>query len=172
MASAALSAASCNCILSALLKSPDSSSARKLSIHSCPRPGLTFNSQSHQHTFSVGVTFKHKKGRNSVLVMAQAGSGVVEEKLGIRVEKNPCEERLKELNVRSWGKWGCPASEFPWTYDAKETCYLLKGRVKVTPAGATSGVEFGAGDLVVFPKGMSCTWTVTEAVDKHYLFEY
>ncbi|AES75819.1 ethanolamine utilization protein EutQ [Medicago truncatula] len=44
--------------------------------------------------------------------------------------------------------------KFPWTYDSKETCYLLEGKVKVTPNGANELVEFGAGDLVVFPKGM------------------
>lgn len=68
-------------------------------------------------------------------------------------------------------RWGCPPSKFPWTYDAKETCYLLEGKVKVTPSGANEAVEIAAGDLVVFPKGMSCTWDVSVAVDKHYLFE-
>ena len=68
-------------------------------------------------------------------------------------------------------RWGCPPSKFPWTYDSKETCYLLEGKVKVTPNGANESVEFGAGDLVVFPKGMSCTWDVSVAVNKHYLFE-
>ncbi|KAK6782066.1 hypothetical protein RDI58_019862 [Solanum bulbocastanum] len=67
--------------------------------------------------------------------------------------------------------WGCPPSKFPWTYSAKETCYLLKGRVKVYPDGSNQAVEIGAGDLVEFPKGMSCTWDVSEEVDKHYKFE-
>lgn len=68
-------------------------------------------------------------------------------------------------------RWGCPPSKFPWTYSAKETCYLLEGKVKVTPDGADEAVEIGAGDFVVFPKGMSCTWDVSVAVDKHYNFE-
>lgn len=68
-------------------------------------------------------------------------------------------------------RWGCPPSKFPWTYSSKETCYLLEGKVKVTPEGANEAVEIGAGDLVVFPKGMSCTWDVSVAVDKHYNFE-
>ena len=42
---------------------------------------------------------------------------------------------------------------------------------QVTPAGASDYVEFGAGDMVVFPDGMSCTWKVSEAVDKHYRFD-
>jgi len=68
-------------------------------------------------------------------------------------------------------RWGCPPSNFPWTYDATETCYLLEGKVKVTPSGANEAVEISAGDLVVFPKGMSCTWDVSVGVDKHYKFE-
>ncbi|CAK8567329.1 unnamed protein product [Lathyrus sativus] len=95
----------------------------------------------------------------------------VTEKLGIKIETNPSEETLTQLGVRQWSKWGCPPSKFPWTYDSKETCYLLEGKVKVTPNGANESVEFGAGDLVVFPKGMSCTWDVSVAVNKHYIFE-
>lgn len=30
--------------------------------------------------------------------------------------------------------------------------------------------SFGAGDLVVFPRGMSCTWKISTAVRKHYSF--
>ncbi|PPD75815.1 hypothetical protein GOBAR_DD27262 [Gossypium barbadense] len=75
--------------------------------------------------------------------------------------------------AKSWGFswWGCPPSKFPWTYSSKETCYLLEGKVKVYPDGSNDFVEIGAGDLVEFPKGMSCTWEVSVAVDKHYKFE-
>ncbi|KAL3513261.1 hypothetical protein ACH5RR_025978 [Cinchona calisaya] len=93
------------------------------------------------------------------------------EKSGIKIITNPPESKLSELGVRSWPKWGCPPSKFPWTYSSKETCYLLKGKVKVYPDGSDKIVEIGAGDLVEFPKGMSCTWDVSETVDKHYNFE-
>uniref|UniRef100_A0A0D9W5H8 (S)-ureidoglycine aminohydrolase cupin domain-containing protein n=1 Tax=Leersia perrieri TaxID=77586 RepID=A0A0D9W5H8_9ORYZ len=114
--------------------------------------------------------------RRFAAVRASASEAMATEKLGIRVERNPPESRLSELGVRQWPKWGCDKSKFPWTYSAKETCYLLQGKVKVYPDGAGAGgeedfVEIAAGDLVVFPKGMSCTWDVAEAVDKHYLFE-
>ena len=68
-------------------------------------------------------------------------------------------------------RWGCPPSKFPWTYSSKETCYLLEGKVKVYPDGSKEFVEIGAGDLVEFPKGTSCTWEVSVAVDKHYKFD-
>ncbi|KAI6689680.1 hypothetical protein NL676_026508 [Syzygium grande] len=107
----------------------------------------------------------------SIRASTESMSSSVVEKLGIKVERNPPEPKLTELGVRKWPKWGCPPSKFPWTYSSKETCYLLEGKVKVTPEGANEAVEIGAGDLVVFPKGMSCTWDVSVAVDKHYNFE-
>ncbi|AES75825.1 RmlC-like cupins superfamily protein [Medicago truncatula] len=48
-------------------------------------------------------------------------------------------------------KWGCPPNKFPWTYDFKVTCYLLEGKVKVTPN--SNSVEFSVGDLLCFLKG-------------------
>lgn len=75
-----------------------------------------------------------------------------------------------QLYMVAFNRWGCPPSKFPWTYSNKETCYLLQGKVKVTPDGSNESVEIGAGDLVEFPKGMSCTWDVSVAVDKHYNF--
>ena len=65
--------------------------------------------------------------------------------------------------------WEKEESEFPWSYSDKETCYLLEGQVEVTPEGAAP-VTFGKGDLVTFPKGMSCKWKITKAVRKHYTF--
>ncbi|KAL7118406.1 hypothetical protein ACP275_03G134400 [Erythranthe tilingii] len=92
------------------------------------------------------------------------------EKSSIKIVKNPPESTLSELGVRSWPKWGCPPSKFPWTYSSRETCYLLEGKVKVYPDDGEA-VEIGAGDMVVFPKGMTCTWDVSQAVDKHYKFD-
>ena len=54
-------------------------------------------------------------------------------------------------------------------YGFEEVCYLLEGRVKVTPSDSEA-VEFGSGDLVTFPRGMKCIWTIIEAVRKHYTF--
>ena len=79
--------------------------------------------------------------------------------MDIEVIGNPGEDKLKELGVENWGIWEKEASEFPWHYDQKETCYILEGQVTVTPEGG-SPVEIGKGDLVTFPQGMSCTWKV------------
>jgi len=87
----------------------------------------------------------------------------------IKVEKNPSQDRLNELDVRSWPTWSKEVSEFPWEYDTTEVCYIVEGRVVVTPDGGEP-VEIGPGDLVTFPKGVSCTWKVTQDLRKHYTF--
>lgn len=70
-------------------------------------------------------------------------------------------------------RWGCPPGRITLKYDATETCYFLKGKVKAYPKGSTNndGVEFGAGDVVIFPKGLSCVWDVSISVDKYYKFD-
>lgn len=78
-------------------------------------------------------------------------------------------ELLNQLSVFTWSIWEKEASEFPWHYDQKEICYLLEGKVTVTPENGNS-VTFGKGDLVTFPAGMSCHWQIHEAVKKHYQF--
>ncbi|KAF7813318.1 putative fructokinase-5 isoform B [Senna tora] len=128
-----------------------------------PNHSLLFSGTKHSLQYPAST-------RRGVVVVVRAES-MTTEKLGIKIEKNPPEEKLTQLGVRKWPKWGCPPSNFPWTYEAKETCYLLEGKVKVTPSGSDESVEIGAGDLVVFPKGMSCTWDVSVGVDKHYNFE-
>ncbi len=40
----------------------------------------------------------------------------------------------------------------------------------MTPDGGDP-VVIKAGDLVTFPRGMSCTWKITSAVSKHYRME-
>lgn len=71
--------------------------------------------------------------------------------------------------ARSWPIWTKEASEFPWEYDEKETCLILEGRVTVTNERGER-FSFGAGDWVVFPQGMRCTWKVEAPVRKHYRF--
>ncbi|XP_031286750.1 uncharacterized protein LOC116145430 [Pistacia vera] len=90
---------------------------------------------------------------------------------GVKIEKNPPQSKLDELDVSSWPKWECPPSKFPWTFKATETMYLLEGKVQVYVEGHEGSFEIGAGDLVIFPKGMNITWDVLEAVNKHYSLE-
>ena len=65
--------------------------------------------------------------------------------------------------------WGCEVSEFDWYYGSEETCLLTEGNVTVEYDGGS--VTFGAGDMVTFPKGLSCVWKVSAPVNKHYVFK-
>jgi len=86
----------------------------------------------------------------------------------IKIQKLSPEE-LKQRGVEQWPIWTKEASEFPWTYDEKETCYILEGKVIVTPeAGAP--VEIKKGDFVEFPVGLNCTWKIVQDIRKHYQF--
>lgn len=88
----------------------------------------------------------------------------------IHIEQQVARETLESLSVFNWPIWEKEPSEFPWTYDAPETCYLLEGEVEVTPDGGET-VRFRAGDLVTFPAGMRCRWAISKTVRKHYNFD-
>ena len=88
----------------------------------------------------------------------------------IEVITDPGKDFLEKKGVFQWGTWGCGVSKFPWTYSEAESCYLLQGKVIVTPNGGGQPVRIQAGNFVTFPAGMSCTWDVQEAVEKHYMF--
>ncbi len=87
----------------------------------------------------------------------------------INIER-PDEGKLKELGVSGWPVWEKEVSRFDWSYDETEVCYILEGAAKVKPEGGET-VEFGAGDLVTFPAGMSCVWEITSPIRKHYTFK-
>ena len=60
-------------------------------------------------------------------------------------------------------------------YQFSDACggSIFKGRVLVTPTGKWASckpTECKEGQLVVFPDGMTCTWDVTEAIEKCYNF--
>ncbi len=88
----------------------------------------------------------------------------------ILYEHNPASGKLEILGVDDWPTWEKEVSTFPWKYERQETCYIVAGRVIVTPDDGEP-VELGEGDLVTFPAGMSCTWDIREAIEKHYIFE-
>ena len=85
----------------------------------------------------------------------------------IKIEK-PTEEKLNSLGINKWSSWECKPSAFDWEYDSEETAYVFEGRVKVKTA--EEEVEIKGGDLVIFPKGLKCTWNVIEKIKKVYKF--
>ena len=81
--------------------------------------------------------------------------------------KQPGKEELEGQGVFEWPIWEKEISRFDWHYDSEEICFLLEGRVEVTtPDG--QAVTFGAGDMVRFPAGLSCTWDISVPVKKHF----
>jgi uncharacterized cupin superfamily protein len=87
----------------------------------------------------------------------------------IEIEK-PKKEHLEQKGVSSWPIWEKGISRFDWHYDGTEECYLLEGKVVVETEDGKK-VEFGKGDFVTFPKGLSCVWDIKQPVRKHYNFE-
>jgi len=83
------------------------------------------------------------------------------------IVRRPTEIEIREMQTKP--VWECEDSEFDWHYDSEETCLLTKGEVTVVHDGGS--VSFGAGDYVIFPKGLSCVWKVTKPVKKHYVFK-
>ncbi len=83
------------------------------------------------------------------------------------IVRKPTEEEIKQ--AESWPTWSRGVSEFPWSYSDTETCLILKGKGEVVSEDG-SKVTFGAGDWVVFPQGLNCTWKITEDIEKKYNF--
>ena len=79
----------------------------------------------------------------------------------------PTKKQIDE--TASWPLWEKEESEFPWSYDQKETCYVLEGEAEVREENGEVA-HFGAGDMVIFPKGLACTWKIMHAIKKRYYF--
>jgi hypothetical protein len=85
----------------------------------------------------------------------------------IKIEKLS-ENEIQKRGIRNWPLWEKEASCFDWYYDQTEECLLINGKVEVATKGGK--VEFGAGDFVTFPRGLSCVWNIKESVKKHFRF--
>ncbi len=81
--------------------------------------------------------------------------------------RKPSDHEKKE--AESWGIWQKEVSEFPWSYDEKETCLILEGKAEVIQEDGEKA-SFGKGDFVVFPEGLKCTWKIKEPIRKYYRF--
>lgn len=88
--------------------------------------------------------------------------------MAIKVEK-PSRKHLEKMGVMDWPTWEAQPSTFPWSYNSTEVCYFVEGKVVVKTEDEQ--VEMGKGDLVTFPQGLNCEWTIIEKVRKHYKFQ-
>lgn len=79
----------------------------------------------------------------------------------------PTSEQINQ--TKNWGIWSKEPSEFTYKYDDQETCLILEGEAIVTePDGIIA--HFKAGDWVVFPAGLKCTWKIIKTIKKKYKF--
>eukprot|EP01024_Parvocaulis_polyphysoides_P005645 TRINITY_DN11410_c0_g1_i1.p2 TRINITY_DN11410_c0_g1~~TRINITY_DN11410_c0_g1_i1.p2 ORF type:complete len:140 (-),score=20.44 TRINITY_DN11410_c0_g1_i1:426-794(-) len=108
------------------------------------------------------IVFRQRRKRSVVF-------SAVKEVSGISVDSAPSQDKLQSMGVQNWPIWSSEVAKFPWTYDDRETCYVLEGEVIVTPDGGEP-VEIKKGDVAVFPKNMTCTWDVKSPIRKHYNF--
>ena len=76
-------------------------------------------------------------------------------------------EQEKQI-CQNWPIWQSKPSTFDWVYTQTETCLIIEG--KVTVRDDNYSVDFGPGDLVIFPNELECTWQVKESVKKYYDF--
>ena len=81
--------------------------------------------------------------------------------------RKPTQAEKKEAG--EWGIWEKEPSEFEWSYSEKETCLILEGKATVEASDGSSA-SFGAGDYVIFPQGMRCTWRIEKKIRKRYRF--
>jgi uncharacterized protein len=79
--------------------------------------------------------------------------------------RKPTQEEIE--STRNWPTWTKEVSEFPWSYEEKETCFILTGSAEVEGKDG-SKATFSAGDWVVFPKGLECTWRIFDSIEKKY----
>ena len=87
----------------------------------------------------------------------------------IKIEKLS-DEQIEKRGIKAWPIWEKEVSRFDWYYDSLEECLLLEGKVVIETEDGEK-VEFGKGDFVTFPQGLSCVWDIKEAVKKHYNFK-
>jgi len=80
--------------------------------------------------------------------------------------RKPNENEIREFET--WPVWEKEESEFDWEYSDRETCYILQGKAQIFDENGAILVEFGKGDLVVFPPGLRCKWKILENMRKHY----
>lgn len=87
---------------------------------------------------------------------------------GVGISRMPSSDALRRLRVADWDIWTSEITEFSFSYDARELCYILEGEGEVKPDGSSSVFSFGPGCLVAFEQGLNCTWRVKRPIRKHF----
>lgn len=78
-------------------------------------------------------------------------------------------EKLDELGITLWPIWQKEISCFSWNYDERETCYIIEGEAVIKSKNGDI-ISIKAGDKVVFPQGLVCSWDIKAPIRKYYNF--
>ena len=82
--------------------------------------------------------------------------------------QSPCSaSEIIKYGMKNWPIWEYEPSKFSWNYDEKEICLIIEGAATIYTADGES-LYLKSGDLVEFPKGLSCEWLITKRVKKHF----
>ena len=72
-----------------------------------------------------------------------------------------------KYGIKNWPIWASGLSKFSWHYNEKEICLIIEGEAIIkTEEGKIYIIK--SGDLVEFPKGISCELQITKKIKKHY----
>ena len=82
--------------------------------------------------------------------------------------KSPCRASvIIKYGIKNWPIWECEPSNFSWNYNEKEICLIIEGEANIkTEEGVSYLIK--SGDLVEFPKGLSCEWQIIKSIKKHF----
>ena len=82
--------------------------------------------------------------------------------------KSPCSASvIIQYGIKNWPIWECEPINFLWNYNEKEICLIIAGEANIKIDGGES-YFIKAGDLVEFPKGLSCEWQIVKTIKKHF----
>ena len=82
--------------------------------------------------------------------------------------KSPCSASvIIKYGIKNWPIWEGELSKFLWHYNEKEICLIIEGEASIKTEEGNSYI-IKSGDLVEFPKGISCEWQITKKIKKHY----
>ena len=82
--------------------------------------------------------------------------------------KSPCSASvIIQYGIKNWPIWECEPSNFSWNYNEKEICLIIEGEANILTEGGED-YFIQSGDLVEFPKGLSCEWQIIKSIKKHF----
>ena len=81
---------------------------------------------------------------------------------------SPCSASfIIQHGVKSWPIWESEPRKFEWRYEEKEVCLILNGHATLKTK-ENNIYHVKSGDLVTFPKNLTCIWTIHKTIKKHY----